>query len=1490
MRNLFLFSLLFLSLLSPLTRAQSNLKTFSEDEVKFLEELGSLFVEADKKPGRDFMEEFSLYYTEGKFNSEQKKFIYATCNFMLKKRMKAFGEFKSFLSSMMSFTTSGQSPESYAAWKRTIEKLQTGKTMTGFSSFIAMSENLFASNTIFKSVTTQWVATNNQYKFDYDSLPKLVYDKTNLRCFTKGDSAIIYDTRGVYYPTSGQWIGSGGKVDWKRAGIDPNMSWAELKKYKIALKSSQYVADSVTYYNKAYFSEPLQGVLTDKVLADMNDDKASYPEFNSYNKRFVINNIYPEVDYDGGFLVKGAKVIGSGNSEEPARLKFKRNKKVFLVANSKSFVIRADKIVSDKASVTMYWENDSIYHPGLLLKFIYKDKELSLIRDNQGLARSPYYDSYHMLDMYYEAFYWKIDEPTIEMKMIQGSSESNASFESSNFFKDARYLRLQGMDDVNPLVRIRDFANKEKANEFSVDKLARGIGIPHDQLRPFLVGLTTQGFVMYNSEKDLVTVKDRLFDYIKYKGGKKDYDVMEFNSTQGRNATNAQLNLLNFDLKIFGVDRIFLSDSQSVNIIPKDQIVTVKKNRDFNFAGVVNAGRFQFFGKEFSFEYDKFKINLTNVDSLRIRIQSNERDKDGNIVMTWVKTVIENINGDLLIDNFNNKSGRVNYPQYPIFNSKKDSYAYWDKGSIFGGVYSRDKVFFHLNPFTIDSLDNFTNDALAFTGDFQSGGIFPDFAETLRLQEDNSLGFKTFTPVDGYPMYGNKGKYVAEIKLSNQGLRGDGTLEYVTSTTVSKDFIFFPDSTNTRCETFTNKNQGGSLQFPKAIADSAFVHWRPYRDYMITTNKPNHPFEMYDGLAKHRGYTTLEPTGLRGNGVVSFYKADLESKNIKFSERTFDADTSDIKIQSASANDIGIATVNFKSHIDFDTKVGEFKSNGGGAYVKFPVNQYLCYMDQFKWFMEKDNLELSSDTKSAQAKAGQQSAQSEDLDLTGAEFISIHPDQDSLRFLSPRARYDIRNSIIYCHEVRYINVADARIFPDSGNVTIQKKARIETLQNSGILANTVTKYHRLYNAKVDIYGKKSYAGDADYNYVDENGEEQKVHFTKVATDATNQTIGEGDIAETSGFKLSPNFDYKGTINLTASNQNLTFKGSFRIIHNCDLLARRWVDFSGDVNPKEVYIPLGDSTVDVSTKKRFTNGLLLANDSVHVYSAFVSPRRGTGDNDLISVGGFIYYDKSSSEYRISNKEKIKELTVPGNYISLNASGCQVYAEGAFKMYNNLGQIKLKSFGSANHNLVNDTLKFNLVMALDFFFENSAIKLISEKMDASTSLLPVPFSRPIYDRSLVEMLGKKEADKLIAQVNLYGAFKRIPDELEHTLFLSDVTMKWNQATKSFVSVGPIGVGIILKNQHNKYLKGKIEIVQKKSGDFLNIYLEDDNSNWWFFSYSTGTMAAISSDEKFNTIIKELKPEKRKMDKEKGDAPYQFILGTANKKSAFLRKFEN
>ncbi len=1467
--------------------AQTKIQSFSENDVTILDEMLQLIETWDKKEARYFMDEFSIAWTD-KINMEQKKFVRNTCNIMLKKRSKPYPDFVNFLGSVKNFVNGNQPKESFEAWQQGIDKLLGNKTMTGFYAYCAMSDGLFKNNSFYRSSTTEWRASSSNYKFVFDSVPKVIFPKTDISCYAKADSATIMKTSGTYYPIEQVWVGKNGRVDWRRAGIDENLSYADLNNYKIICKTSSYTADSVNYYNKNYFKEPLLGRLTDKVLANAVDNRASYPEFSSYNKRLQLPNIFQDVDYDGGFFVRGSKIIGSGDRNNPAYLKFYRNKKLFVLVSAKSYIIRTDRISSDNAEVSIYNENDSIYHPGLTMKLIFKDKELSLIRDNHGIARAPFSDSYHQLDMDFEALYWKMDQPSISFEMIKGSAESNATFESKSFFREKRYYKLQGLDDINPLIKLKNYSEKNKTREGSINQISAFMGISPEYVRPMMLTFNNQGFVDFEYDDDKIIIQERLFDYIKYMAGKKDYDVIEFKSNLGQNQTNAKLNLLNFDLKISGVRQIFLSDSQSVNIFPLGQTITIKKNRDFNFSGIINAGRFQFFGKEFAFEYNKFKLDLVNVDSLRIKVATGGFLPNGDPEYAYVKSVIENLNGELLIDDPSNKSGRKDYPHYPILNSKKNSYVYWDKSTIQKGVYTRNKVGFSLDPFTIDSLDNFTNDALAFNGDFESGGIFPKFRETLKLQEDLSLGFKTTTPSSGYPAYGDKGTYNKNIFMSNRGLRGDGVLDYLTSTTKSKDFIFFPDSMNTTCEQFSNKATPGKTQYPQALADSAYIHWMPYKDFMTSSNKPNHPFSMYDGKSELYGQTTLSPKGMTGGGAMRFYKAELTSKFMRFSERVFDADTSDIRIASAAANDIGLQTVNFASHIDFDEKVGDFKSNGGGAFVKFPVNQYLCYMDQFKWYMEKDNLELSSNTKAAK---GSQSAQNEDLDLTGAEFISLHPDQDSLRFLSPKAKYDLKTNIIWCHEVKYIYVADARLFPDSGEVVIEKKAKIRTLEKAQILANTVTKFHKMFNASIDIYGKKSFAGTADYNYIDETGSEQKVHFDRVATDGSGQTTGEGTILESNNFKLSPNFGYKGLINLKAANEYLTYNGSFRINHSCTNMAIKWIEFKGDVNPKDVYIPLDDTTVlDKKARNMTVTGFLLNNDSIHVYSSVVSHRKSIMDGELITSSGFIYFDKVSREYKVASKEKIKDLTATGNFVSLAVDKCESYAEGKIQLGSKLGQVKVSAFGNITQNLITDSVHFDLIMAIDFFFDNNIIKTMTEKFEASTSLQPVPFGRAEYERALMQYIGKKEADKLIAQVNLYGALKKIPDELEHTLFLSDVKMKWNPRTKSFTSYGPLGIGIIQKNQLNKYVKGVIEIVQKKSGDLINIYLEDDNNNWYFFTYGTGTMMAISSDEKFNSAIKELKPEKRKLEKDKNDknsAPYQFTIGTLSKKSSFIAK---
>jgi hypothetical protein len=41
----------------------------------------------------------------------------------------------------------------------------------------------------------------------------------------------------------------------------------------------------------------------------------------------------------------------------------------FIEARSKSFVIRPEKVVSERAEVVFHYEGDSIYHPGLRVNY-----------------------------------------------------------------------------------------------------------------------------------------------------------------------------------------------------------------------------------------------------------------------------------------------------------------------------------------------------------------------------------------------------------------------------------------------------------------------------------------------------------------------------------------------------------------------------------------------------------------------------------------------------------------------------------------------------------------------------------------------------------------------------------------------------------------------------------------------------------------------------------------------------------------------------------------------------------------------------------------------------------------------------------------------------------------------------------------------------------------------------------------------------------------
>ncbi len=1473
------------------TVAQVNpIKEFSNDTTKFLVDVKTMFEVTimDKDAIRefaDYMKDLGFAWHSPKCNDKLKKSIISVSNLMIKKKVRIQPEFKSYFSSVINFMNSNQSEDNFLTWQECINKILNGKSIRNFSDYLEMSQNLFASNSFYNSSVIRYSTNNNRYIFEYDSVPKVIFPNLNLRIANnQNDTGIVYNTKGVYYPYKGLFIGEGGKVYWTRSGIAENVIWAELKKYQISLKTSGFSADSVVFYNKKYFQNPLIGVLTEKIVSE-KEGNITYPRFDSYSKRMSIPDIAKGVDFDGGYSQRGPRVMGSGNKDEDAKLFFHREGKVFCIVGAKLIGITQDKLSAESANIKFYFDKDSITHPSVNMKFTTADRKLSLVRTNNGVSKSPFINTFHKIDMYFEELTWKIDDPKIDLGMLVGNSQEDALFESANYFRTNRYDGLQGMDQINPLIAVRDFVKKNgDKKDFRGDEYAKYLKFSPNDVRPNLVRLSTMGFLTYNAEDDIVHINDKLFKYIAMRAGKIDYDVLQFPSVI-RGASNAVVNLLNYDMTIMGVRQISVSDSQNVVIYPAEQKVILKKNSDFIFAGIVHAGRFDFFGKEFSFDYEKFIVNLKNVDSLRMMVTSKEPDAYGEFPLVKVRTVIEHINGDLEIDNPANKSGRKPFPQYPIFNSFKDSYTYYDKKSIQNGRYNKDKFYFHLQPFTIDSLDNFSNEGLNFKGDMVSADIFPTFKESLTLQPDYSLGFVTQTPADGYPMYGGKGTYNASIKLSNQGFHGDGTLKYITSVSTSKDFLFFPDSTNCIAQSYDVTQQKIKPEFPQLHGEDAKVHWVPGKDIMNVWNNKDKKFLDYNGQAEFNGRLSLTPKQLFGSGTADFSNAKLNAKLVKFKSNSFDSDTSNFSLKSSDIAALAFKTENVNSHIDFDKRMGEFVSNGKGSVVSFPVNQYICFMDNFKWFMDDSQIELGSNKKP------NANAANEDLDLVGPEFISVHPKQDSLRFQSPSAKFDLKRYVITAKGVKYINVADARIYPEKGDVIIDKDAVMRTFTNAKLLANSITKYHNLYNCTVNVFARKNYAGSGFYDYIDEIKTKQTFYFSNVSVDTTFQTFAETTIPDSSKFRLSPNFEYKGKVKLKATNNFLVFDGSARISHDCANLPKTWFKFESEINPNNIYIPISKNPVDVSGKP-IAASMMVTTDSTHFYSAFLSAKEANNDSYVLQADGFLFFDKSSREYRISNKEKLVERSLPGNYLSFNTTQCKVYGEGKINLGGDFGQVKIESFGSAVHLLIPDSTNFDLLMSFDFFFDDGAIGKMSDAIVSNADLKPTDFSRPVYEKGMREMIGKEQADKLLSELNLYGSFKKFPDELKKTIVVTDVKMKWNKDTRSYTSTGKIGVGNIYKTQVNKLVDGRIEIIKKRGGDILNIYLELDANNWYYFNYTRGTMLAVSSNEAFNTILKELKPDKRQKDgdKDKKEGNYNYNICSPAKKTQFLRKTQS
>ena len=1486
MKNIFLLFLIFLIGLQSSLFSQTK---FTPEPEKFLKDVQSFIGDFDKTRARKYIKSFEPLWFGEFFDANNKAHVYATLNTMVSKNLRVSPHFLSYFNAILYCSQNEMSKEKFENWQNVLDILLKKANSKRIEQFLKVSENLFLDGTIYltsrsQKAETRWeVARKNNFEIKYlKKVPVFIFQDVDLKCFAKGDSSVIYHTNGEFFPLTSIWLGAKGKIDWQRARMDKEVFYAKINNYKLALKNSSYYIDSVSFYS-SYFDQPIIGKLTEKVLSVLSDkNRVSYPTFESYDKRLNIENVNnnKNIEFNGGFTIRGRNLYGSGSVDNLSTLKLSYNNKEILTAESIRFIINEDGISSDNAKIRFKIGEDSIVHPSGNLVFSEISKTLIISRGKEGISAAPFFNSYHKLDMYCQSLEWKIQDPIVTFKALEQSQETRAQFASLNFFDVKTYDQLN-TPYGNVLVDIKNYVKKIKKRYFNANELASYLNKSIIDFQFELFNLTELGFLFYDADKSMVSCNDKLFNYIENRSGKKDYDVLIINSDA---KINARLSLSSLDLKIFGIDRVVLSLHHKVWIKPQSNSLIIKKNRDLNFDGLITAGKTQYYGTDFSFIYDDFKINLPHCDSMFVWADYIESKRKGRLIRCLSK--IKSLDGYIQIDESDNKSGvDTSHHEFPILHSNTTTYIYYDDPTIQNGIYNREKFMFVIDPFEMDSLDEFANQGLQLNGLFKSGGIFPDFEESLIIMPDYSFGFVRNTPVDGFKIYNQLANYDNEIRLSNEGLKGTGTIEFFTSKAISEDITFLPDSVHAIAHTYINEKRDSDPEIPLVKGKDCKISYIP-KDSLFYAYSLDSNLKFFDNEESDlMGVIKLGFNGIIGRGIMRFGSGEVESFKYTYETDVILADTSEFRLVSLSSDidALSLKTQNLNARVDFGKRMGEFKSNSGESFVTFPENQFICYMDQFNWYMDNDELEMEN-SKQASADINIDT----DLDLAASNFYSIHPDQDSLNFGSSKAKFDVRKKRITCNKVPFIKVADSRISPDSGRIIIRRKAKIDPLKRAVIRTNDITKYYNIYDADVEIFTKHDYLASGIYDYLDLNGDKQNIFFSELKPDTTDQTQGFGTIKKNKGFKLSPNYKFYGDVNLSSNIENLKFIGYTQIVHSCKNIDQKWIEFTSEINPNDIYIPIVyDSTKKYSNYGNIYSGMIFnTTDSLSLYPAFVSSKTNNNHIEIINTDGFLRYNSSKKEYQISNKDKLTEYKLPGNYTSLNMESCRVKSDGVFDFAIDLDQVKTTQAGEIKFNPKKWSTEFKTSTIFDFLISDNAMDVLSKSVQEFPELRSLDFENSYYEKSLMEIVGEEKANKIMENLQI-GKIKKMPEEFEKPFFIGDIRYRWNPNRKSYVSYGDIGIANINKKQIMKYVKGKIVMSKKLTGNDITIYLQLDKDNFYYFNYKKGIMKVYSSNEEFNKIISETKKDETKS-KVKGMPDYSYMLGAPKDVAPFVATF--
>lgn len=1436
---------LFLSLIvfGSLYSAKAQVLSFSTDTGQFIKEFEKFIKIADNKQLNADLKVFKTNWSNGSFTPFQQKTIIKICNDMLAERMTVQPHFELLMKAIASFITKKLPDKVLIQWQGVTQNL-LGKKNTDYLKFLELSSQLFEGNILFNDGVKKWYASNSNFDLLFEKNKLIIkFSKLNLLCRGFADQLEIENTSGYLDVGKAIWYGTGGTVKFRY--LRNENATVELNKYSAKIESSEYEVDSVLLNFPKYFSAKVAGKFEDK-LSNVSDTtklrEFSYPRFIAFQNTLEIKNIVgPLATFKGGFSLKGGEISTATADGALTEIKiyYKGKHKATMV--SKNFGIRDGVANSPHASFVLLLDSGNVYHPNVSVNFQFAKNYLEITREDIGLMRVPFTDEYHKLDFDVQQLKWKIDGPFVDLDNFNNDKEARIS--SANFFKEILYARIQGALNFNPAEALTAYYGMhrkgKKGQKVAVKEIASFLNTRADYMEAAMIQLHDLGFIQYfpkenPGQEDSILYLDKIFIWVQNHQKSRDYDVIRLNSVIAARP-NATINLEGNDLNIEGVPKFYFSDSQNVVVVPTDQKLSVLRNRRLKFGGRIRAGRFDFYGKKFELDYNNFQILYSNIDSMKLYFP----DSAGRGLVA-IKSVLRNIYGTLYIDKPNNKSGLQNYPEYPIFRSEKGSEILYDKPNIHGGAYKAPDFVFLVDPFTIDSLDNFTIQGLQFDGTFKSAGIFPEFKHKASIQKDYSLGFvkKTEGPTT---MYQGKGVGEMTMSLSEEGFYGiNGKIEYNGSTTEFSKLLLLPDKA---VGTVSSYDVAQNAKYPEVHGKNVELEWQPYSDQMIV-NRGDEPFSIFKSNYIFDGQITQTPSNIKGNGTLKWPEAHFTSKEMVFGTNKAEAKSASLKIFGADSTKIAFETQDVKGIMDFDKKLGTFTSNVIGSKTRFPYNLYETNLNDYKWDMNKQTIEA----KVGPAMAG-----------TAPYFLALPVEQDSLKFEGKKAIYDLKNYTLRIEQIPYIDIADSRLFPNRNFAVIRGKAEMDVLDSAKIIANRKDKFHDIYGVKIKILGKNKFKGTGKYQYVNRLGARQEFELDSIVGNANKNLEAWGIVKETQNFTLDTKIGYWGKAQVLSTEKNIYFDGFVKPLHSFTVeKPTEWVGYKGRIDPKNVILYIPEPRTQEKVRQYI--GLYITRDSTSkVYPVIFGQKKTAGDPCVQNDTGVLFYDASKESFFMGSKEKLVDKQLKGSFMQLNDKTKAIHAEGVMDfginvrdMYDNNDFVKFVTAGSADLKPKDTAFEFNLAMLLDFPLTPEITKRITTLFKESTAI-PGNINNPFFKDCLGQMIANdKTARSIISGIEKNN---QIPDKEEgnYKFIISDANFRWDRGLFGMYCKDGVTVASVAGTPMNKSINA-IFFIESKRRKQMYMYLDLGDDKFIYMNIQTNRVYMFSNDEELTKYIGE------------------------------------